>query len=100
MSTIGLMPNRKRIELAGQPVLTPPKMKNNKDPSPVPDEKADTREYIHQITHLNSIGTWRPIKTRKSHSWRRVGNALQKSYNAVTGRFSKLRTFQGPGKMT
>jgi len=34
----GLQHNRNRIELKGQPVLTPPKTSNGKEPSPMPEE--------------------------------------------------------------
>ena len=36
----GLQHKRNRIELRGNPVLTPPKTSNRKDPSPMPEEKA------------------------------------------------------------
>jgi len=36
-STIGLIPKRRRMELSGQPVLTPLKIATKRDPSPTPE---------------------------------------------------------------
>ena len=42
ISTIGFIPNRNKTELAGQPVLTPPRIQKRSEPSPTPDEKVVT----------------------------------------------------------
>jgi hypothetical protein len=68
MSIKGLLHNRNKIELKGQPVLTPPNISNKNEPSPQPEEKALMGVYKHSITLRNDFGFCKTFKTNHIHS--------------------------------
>ena len=64
----GLQHKRNKIELRGQPVLTPPKTSNKNEPSPMPEEKAMIEVYKHLMTFKRGLGIRKTFKTSHIHS--------------------------------